>query len=107
MLLNPERDHQDHPLPPEEESWEMSFEMAMRKAVDDLFTCEAIGDRVKSIEDEERVEHFLDHHKQILIEHLVETAGRTVNEIVTALDNPQDLPNLPSSTPRDDAEKRV
>lgn len=107
MAFDSERD--TPPLSPEE-GWEMSFEADMRTAVDDLFTCEAIATRLDGLEDKEPISTLLSHHKQVLIEHLVETASRAVDEFVTTLDflkNESVNPSPPLPNQRTDAGNRI
>lgn len=100
----------EHPLPSEHETKEMSVAVALRKVVDDLFTCKAIAGKMEGSEGNERVEALVSHHKQVLVEHLEETAWRGVAEFLAQLEHLQAQPGLPlppSLDQRDELDKRI
>ncbi len=63
----------EHLASSKEVSEEMSFATAVRRAVDDLFTCEAISQRFKETEDNEQLAEYVNHRQQVLVERLVVT----------------------------------
>ena len=117
MPANNHPESDSHLDPPEHEVEEMSFEGAMRRAVDDLFACEPISKRLLETERQQEFEGLLSLRKQILVEHLVETAYREVDELVTGLDvllaqtpfdlNEADSPLSPPPQQRSDVDNRV
>ena len=87
-------DHSEHPSPSEQEIKEMSVAVALRKLVDDLFTHRGIAEKLARTEGDEQIEALLDHHKQVVVEHLEETAWRAVDNFLVQLD---DLPTKPET----------
>ncbi|MCB0171326.1 MAG: hypothetical protein KDJ52_17155 [Anaerolineae bacterium] len=76
-----------HPEPNPTTASEMTFEAAMRRAVDDLFVCQAIAERLHAVDGgDESVAAFIDAWKQRLTEHLTESAELAVSTVVTGLD---------------------
>jgi hypothetical protein len=98
-------------LPPsEQEVKEMSVNVALRKVVDDLFTCEAVADKLRGSEDDPQIEALVSHHKQILVEHLEEITWRGIDELLAQLDHLQAQPRLPlspSPDQRDELDSRT
>jgi hypothetical protein len=90
-------DRADYPLPPEKVTKEMSITVALRRVVDDLFTIKAVAEKLQGTEGDQQVEALMGHHKQILAEHLEETAWRGIDEFLARLDNLQVQPGLPLS----------
>ena len=88
------KDRPDHRPPSEQEIKEMSVAVALRKVVDDLFTCQAVADKLRGTEADQPIEALVSHHKQILVEHLEETAWRAVDNFLVQLD---DLPTKPET----------
>jgi len=86
MPANNHPESDSHLEPQEHEVEEMSFETAMKRAVDDLFTYEPISKRLQESDRQQEFEGLLSLRKQILVERLVETAYREVDELVTGLD---------------------
>jgi hypothetical protein len=64
---------------------EMSFGTAVRKAVDDLFTCEAIAAKLQEIPANDAVPALLESWKQGLTSHLQTHAQTTVENVVANL----------------------
>ena len=103
-------DQPDHLLPPEQQITEMSPGTTFRKMVDDLFTHEAVAQRLEGQEENEKVKELTEEWKQTLTEHLEETALRGLNEFVDQLDYV--LGREPTAEPlaadqRDELDKRV
>ncbi|MCB0167865.1 MAG: hypothetical protein KDI79_26800 [Anaerolineae bacterium] len=75
--------NQSSPLEPTvEEQREQAFGMAMRRAVDDLFTNQPIADVLAGTEGNTEVEHFIGVWKQGLVEFLEGTGVMAVEEFV-------------------------
>lgn len=103
-------DHPEYPLPSEKDTKEMSVTVALRRVVDDLFTCKAVAEKMEGNEGNERIETLVSHHKQILVEHLEETAWCGVAEFLAQLDHLQAQPGLPlppSLDQRDELDSRT
>lgn len=74
------------PLAPTPETVaEMSFGTALRKAVNDLFTCEAIAQKVQALPTTDVVPALLDTWKQGLVSHLQTQAQTTVEGVIANL----------------------
>ena len=100
----------DHLLPPEQEITEMSPGTTFRKVVDDLFTHEAVAQRLAGQEENEKVKALTEEWKQTITEHLEETALRGLNEFVDQLDYvlSQETTSEPlAADQRDELDKRV
>lgn len=103
-------DRPNYLSPSEQEVKEMSVTVALRKVVDDLFTCEVIAEKLQGAEGDQQVEALVSHHKQILVEHLEEIAWRGVDEFLAHLDHLQaqpELPLSPSPDQRDELDSRI
>lgn len=104
-------EHRTEPLlPSEHETKEMSVAVALRKVVDDLFTCKAVAEKLQGTEGDQQAEALVSHHKQILIEHLEEIAWRGVDEFLAHYDHLQaqpELPLAPSLDQRDELDSRT
>ena len=72
--------------PTVEEQREQAFGMAMRRAVDDLFTNQPIADALAGTEGDTEVEHFIDVWKQGLVEFLEGTGKMAVEEFIKDFD---------------------
>lgn len=71
------------PLPPtEHEAKEQSFGVAVRRAVDDLFTYQPIAEALAGTEGDDEVEHFVGVWKQGLAEFLAGTGEMAVEEFI-------------------------
>ena len=75
-----------HPDPSPEVVQEMSLGVTLYRVVDDLFTHQAIAERLGSIAGDPEVEALLDTWKQQLTAELAETANRTVENVVGLID---------------------
>jgi hypothetical protein len=110
--MSVEKRSEDQPYlePTVEEQWEKSFGVAIRKAIDDLFTYQPIAERLQQSEGDERAKLLVSEHKLILVEQIEELAGRTITELLDQLSPPQAQPGLPlSALPdwREDVDNRV
>ncbi len=74
------------PLAPASETvTEMSFGTALRKAVEDLFACEAIAQKVQALPSNDVIPVLLDTWKQGLVSHLQTQAQTTMEGVVANL----------------------
>jgi hypothetical protein len=78
--------HQEAPFEPSKKvASEMSFGAAMRRAVDDLFTYQAIGEKLPAGPKDEGIDALLETWKQGLTLHLQEAAQGMVQHVVANL----------------------
>lgn len=87
--MKPERQPQEQPTssePPQELTVEMSFAAAMHRAVDDLFTCQAIADRLQMIPVNEAMTAMLADWKRGLTHQLNDIAQTMVYNVVATMD---------------------
>lgn len=87
MRVERPSDLEFHPEPNPATAAEMAFGVAMRRAVDDLFVCQAITERLHAVDvGDESVAAFIDAWKQRLTDHLTESAELAVSTVATGLD---------------------
>ena len=77
---------QAHPEPSGEVASEMSFTAALKRAVDDLFTYQAIADRLHDRQGDDQMAALLDTWKQGLTHHLQDAAQDMVRHVAATID---------------------
>jgi hypothetical protein len=80
--------------------WQESFAAALDRVVGLLFTHQAIGERVCGRETDEYLAKLLDNRKQLLAEHLEETAILAIDDFLAHLDHLQAKPGVPLYPPQ-------
>jgi hypothetical protein len=84
-----------HHGPSETEVWEMSFAAALRRTVDDLFTCQAITEKLEGMPMDDVMTAVLESWKQDLAQELSDAAQSAVQNIAATLDLIQSGDKLP------------
>lgn len=74
------------PEPSKETISEMSFNAAIHRAINDLFTCQVIAEKLQNIPPNDALEALVETWKQGLVYHLKETAQGMVQHVVANLD---------------------
>ncbi|MCB0173220.1 MAG: hypothetical protein KDJ97_22035 [Anaerolineae bacterium] len=82
MSVEQQPDQSSSLEPTVEEQREQAFGIAMRRAVDDLFTNQPIADALAGTEGDTEVEHFIGVWKQGLVEFLAGTGEMAVEEFI-------------------------
>jgi hypothetical protein len=101
---------QSGPETSKEEEREMSFATAIRRVVEDRFTYEDVQTKLEGLEDNEKVEEFLEDSKKQITELLLETTEHSVEDFLTGFDErlaESDLRLSPTLTKRSDADDRI
>ena len=75
-----------YPDPPKQLLQEISLGTALRRIVDDLFTYQAIAERLHGIAADNAIEQLIETWKQGLTHHLEETAQASLQNVVAVLD---------------------
>jgi hypothetical protein len=103
------RQQQSHGEPPVREDPEMSFPGQVRTAVDTLFTYQAVSERLRGRETDEYLTMLLDNRKQLLAEHIEETAMLAIDDFLAHLDHLQAAPGVPlyPALPEGEREQRI
>lgn len=101
MSVENRAEHQTHPGPSKELTQEMSLGTALRGVVDDLFTNQAIAERLRALTGDPEVEALLETWKRDLTGQLEETARLSVENAAGIIDLLQSAGATPSLVPQE------